>query len=129
MTGVPLSILPSLSQAPAWKGDTRQVWEAVKQRDCFYSSPNISQMYISKHVHTYMDYFFFLAMPCGMWDLSSPTRGRTKFPNLQWKHGIFHLKPWTVREVPGLLFVLKLLLAYSRCTKIVQVFQWACSLI
>ena len=34
-------------------------------------------------------FFFFLAMPCSMWDLSSPTRNQTCAPCiLPWKYGV-----------------------------------------
>ena len=32
-------------------------------------------------------HLFFLAAPCSLWDLSSPTRDRTRVP-LPWKHGV-----------------------------------------
>ena len=40
--------------------------------------------------------FFFLAAPCSMWDLSSPSRDRTRAPCM----GARSLNHWTAREVP-----------------------------
>ena len=49
----------------------------------------------------YLFYFFtsfsFLAAPCGTWDLSVSTRGRTRAPC----SGSQSLNHWTAREVPG----------------------------
>ena len=45
--------------------------------------------------------FILLAMPCGMWDLSSPTKDRTQAPCLE----AWSLNHWTAREAPQLLLV------------------------
>ena len=45
--------------------------------------------------------FFFLVMPQGMWDLSSPVRDRTRAPALE-KWSLNH---WTTRKVPGLILL------------------------
>ena len=37
-------------------------------------------------------FFFFLAVPRGLWGLSSPTRDQTRAP-LQWKHGVLTTGP------------------------------------
>ena len=42
-------------------------------------------------------YFFFLTIPRGMWDLSSPTRDRTSAPC----SGSANLNHWTTKEVPA----------------------------
>ena len=44
----------------------------------------------------------FLAVPCTMWDLSSPTRDQTHAPAL----GAWSLKPWMAREVPIFCFLI-----------------------
>ena len=41
-------------------------------------------------------FFFLLAAPHGMWDLSSPTRDQTHAPAMEAQH----LNHWTAREVP-----------------------------
>ena len=40
--------------------------------------------------------FYFLATPCGTWDVSSLTRDQTHVPCL----GAWHLNHWTARKVP-----------------------------
>ena len=42
-------------------------------------------------------YFSFLAVPHGMWDLSSPTRAETCAPAME----VQNLNHWTTREVPA----------------------------
>jgi len=40
-----------------------------------------------------------LAMPCGMWDLSSPTQDRTQAPAMEaWS---LPMEAWDCQEVPG----------------------------
>ena len=46
--------------------------------------------------------FFFLAVQCGIWDLSSPTRGQTHIPCI----GRQILNHWTTREVPPMVLFL-----------------------
>ena len=46
-------------------------------------------------------FFFFLALPHGMWDLSSLTRDRTHAPCIG---SVWSLNHWTAREVPRLGF-------------------------
>ena len=92
-----LSILPTLSQALARNGDTPQVWEAVKQRGCFYSSPNILQMYISKHRYTYVDYFFFLPCHAACRVLVPQPQTEPVSPAVEaWN---LNLKPWTALSI------------------------------
>ena len=53
----------------------------------------------SSHLKKKINLLFFLAIPCVLWDLSSPTRDRTRALALK------ALSPnhWTDREFPGLL--------------------------
>ena len=55
--------------------------------------------------HTEHTFFFFLAVPRSMWDLSSPTRDRTHTPALE----VWSLNHWTAMEVPR-TYILKALL-------------------
>ena len=48
------------------------------------------------HLHLQSLFFFFLAMPPGLWDLSSLTRDRTQGSALEARS----LNHWTAREVP-----------------------------
>ena len=45
-------------------------------------------------------FFIFLAMPHGLWDLSSPTRDRTQAPAVK----VLSPNHWTAREFPPLKF-------------------------
>ena len=44
-------------------------------------------------------YVLFFFWPCGMWDISSPTRGWTHTPTVE----VLSLNHWTTREVPARL--------------------------
>ena len=49
----------------------------------------------------HLNFFFFLAMPLGTWDLSSSTRDRTHAPCVD----VQSLNHWTTKEVPRVAYV------------------------
>ena len=65
----------------------------------FKRSPTLDLMFCCHHreILFFLSFFFFVAVLCGMWDLSSLTRDGTCTP-LQWKH-----RGQTTGEVPLLL--------------------------
>ena len=65
-------------------------------------------------------FFFFLAMPCSMWDLSSPTRDQTHAPCI----GSVSLNHWTTREVPSEVCSTDIFLASTQMNDIVFFFGW-----
>ena len=46
-------------------------------------------------------FYFYLAMLCGMWDLSSPTRDQTPAACIESAESLNH---WTTRQVPQMSF-------------------------
>ena len=57
-------------------------------------------VYIYIYIHLFIYLFIIIiiifAAPCGMWDLSSPIRDRTRPPAVE----VWSLNHWTARQVP-----------------------------
>ena len=80
---------------------------------------SVSYHQISYNLNTL--FFFFLAAPCSMWDLSSPTRDGTRALEVQWKRRVLTTGP--PGNFPVFVFVFNIFLKVFTLFQLVKIFK------